>query len=130
MNTGILLDTHVYLWWLVGSPRLGAKTVNAIRTTPIVLVSAASAWECAIKENLGKLTMPEDYTFMETLLATGFDDLPVSIWHAQGVRNLPNHHKDPFDRILIAQAIYENLTLVTVDEQIRAYDAPVLWGSE
>ena len=121
----LLLDTHALLWWLADDARLAeparAEIADAANT---VWVSAASAWELAIKARLGKLSMPDDLG--QQLLANSFVPMPVEVRHALAVRLLPDHHRDPFDRLLVAQAKTEGLTIVTADQSIPRYDVPVL----
>jgi PIN domain nuclease of toxin-antitoxin system len=120
----LLLDTHVLLWWLGANSRLSQAARNAIGAGGAVYVSAVSAWEIAIKTSQGKLDFPGNLE--EQLLHNRFESLPVSVSHALAVATLPFHHRDPFDRLLIAQARMESLTLLTGDERLKAYDAPVL----
>jgi PIN domain nuclease of toxin-antitoxin system len=110
----LLLDTHVLLWWLDDPAVLTEKARKAITAgRNIVYVSAATVWEVTLKKSLGKLVVPED---IEDVLETNqLTPLPITVKHALNVQMLPSHHKDPFDRILIAQAICENLTFVTRD---------------
>ena len=121
----LLLDTHPLLWWLEDNPTLSEKARNVIADVGnVVFVSAASAWEIAIKKSLGKLEVPDDLD--EVVKANGFEELPIGIPHALAVGALPPHHKDPFDRMLIAQAKIEHLTLVTRDESVKQYGIPFL----
>lgn len=121
----LLLDTHVLLWALAGDPRLtGDARAAIIDGRNRVLVSAVSAWEMTIKKGLGKLRVPDDLP--EQLTRQRFTPLDISIAHALAVGDLPHHHADPFDRMLVAQARTDRLTLVTHDPQIRQYDVPVL----
>ena len=125
----LLLDTHVLLWWLGDVDQLRAPTRRAIadpRNT--VYVSAASAWEIAIKVALGKLTVPPDAQrwLPEAVRDSHFSPLPITIEHATGVEHLPRHHADPFDRLLLAQATAEQLTLVTADPLMEPYGVPLL----
>lgn len=116
----VLLDTHTLLWWLAGDATLSTKARQVIaspKTT--VYVSAASAWEIAIKRALGKLQAPED--LVAALSANRFQHLPVTIEHALYAGALPRHHDDPFDRMLVAQALLEKLTIITRDTSIPAY---------
>ncbi len=122
----LLLDTHVFLWWKVDDPRLGSQAREAIAQADLVLVSAASAWEAAIKAQLGKLELSA--SFAEGVVASGFEKLPINFEHAEENAKLPSHHRDPFDRMLIAQARVEGLTLVTHDRGLAAYDVPILWA--
>lgn len=125
----LLLDTNALLWCLGGQSRLGAEARRRI-TDPgnDVWVSAASAWEIAIKAALGRLDLdgrPRDILPREIDRA-GFAPLPITIDHALAVGGLPRHHSDPFDRVLIAQAIVEGLTIVTSDRAFADYQVPIL----
>ena len=122
----LLLDTHVFLWWQADDPRLRAAIRTTIANAPQVYISAASAWEVAIKIALGKLLIPEP--FAAGVLHSGFAPLPITLDHAARVTGLPALHSDPFDRMLVAQACAEDLTLVTADAQLRVYMVPVLWA--
>lgn len=120
----LLLDTHVLLWWL-SAQRLSPKATAAIASADSdVCVSAASVWEMSIKVALGKLEVPDDLS--EQLEHHQFDVLPVDLAHALAVQSLPPHHHDPFDRMLVAQAQIEDLTIVTRDAAIRRYPVAVL----
>jgi PIN domain nuclease of toxin-antitoxin system len=121
----LLLDTHVFLWWRTNDPRLSAAAREAIATDPIVFVSAASAWEAAIKIALGRLTLPEPFSSGVNL--SGFRRLAISFEHAETAAALPRHHGDPFDRMLVAQAQLEGCTLVTHDQLMAPYGAVTLW---
>jgi PIN domain nuclease of toxin-antitoxin system len=118
----LLLDTHVLLWALASPERL-SDSVRAAIANPshAVLVSAASAWEVEIKASLGKLQVPSDLD--RQLVDRGFLELPVRVRHTRALRDLPALHRDPFDRLLVAQAIVEDLVLVTADEALVAYPA-------
>lgn len=120
----LLLDTHVFLWWKLDDSRLTDPAPESIATTDLVLVSAVSAWEVAIKAALGKLEFHED--FEQGVRESGFDRFPIGFSHAAETRNLPDHHRDPFDRMLIAQARVERLTLVSHDALFQAYDIPLI----
>ncbi|MGH3978460.1 MAG: type II toxin-antitoxin system VapC family toxin [Pseudonocardiaceae bacterium] len=121
----LLLDTHVLLWSLQGPERLCPETVAAI-TDPsnAVDVSVASLWELSIKQSIGKLTVDGD--LREHVARQSFSELPVLGEHVVAVRQLPLHHRDPFDRLLIAQAQCERLTIVTADRKFASYDVPIL----
>jgi PIN domain nuclease of toxin-antitoxin system len=120
----LLLDTHVLLWWL-SAQHLRPKAAEAIASVDSdVWVSAATVWEMSIKAGLGKLAAPDDLS--DQLMRHGFDVLPIGLPHALAVRSLPPHHADPFDRMLVAQARAEDLTLVTRDANMRRYDVTVL----
>lgn len=119
----LLLDTHVLLWWLADSPRLGREARGLIARSPAVHVSAASAWEIGIKRAIGKLTAPANLP--EALANSGFFALSITIEHAAAAASLPRHHDDPFDRMLVAQAKAEKLTLLTSDQRLTEYGAAV-----
>src|SRR2546428_7126509 len=111
----LLLDTHVFVWWLGNDPRLSPRAREAIMRATRVLVSAASIWEMAIKMKLGKLAIAGSVELRGLIAAASFDELPISARHGAGVLDLPLHHSDPFDRLLIAQARSEQLAMATVD---------------
>lgn len=115
-----LLDTHVLLWWLADDPQLGSRCKEVISDSRNqVFVSAATTWEVSIKAALGKLSAPED---MDSIVEDeGFDKLPISLYHGQLAGQLPALHRDPFDRMLIAQAQAEGLILLSADDNIRRY---------
>ena len=120
----LLLDTHVFLWWRGIPAELRKEARTAIAEAEIVFVSAATAWEAAIKSSLGRLELPA--TVEEGVEESGFERLPVTFAHAERVAHLPLHHRDPFDRMLVAQAQVEELTLVTRDEELRVYEVKTL----
>jgi PIN domain nuclease of toxin-antitoxin system len=114
------------LWWLADDPALTAAARTAIRQSDVlVFVSAATAWEISIKQTLGRLEAPDDLA--EALAANRFHALPITVAHALAAGRLPRHHDDPFDRMLVAQAQAERLTLVTHDPQLQPYGIPILW---
>lgn len=121
----LLLDTHVFLWWRDDSRTLRASARRAIAEAQIVFVSAATAWEAAIKASLGRLQIPD--TIESGVIDSGFEKLPISFSHAEAAAHLPPHHADPFDRMLVAQARAERLTLVTHDRRLARYEVEVLW---
>lgn len=126
----LLIDTHSLLWFCEGNPMLSATARSAIEEqTNERYVSHATAWEVAIKLSLGKLKLQADYEdiFPGVLDANGFVLLPPSEIHYQALIPLPRHHGDPFDRLIIAQAQVEGLTVVTSDAHFAAYDVPLLW---
>jgi PIN domain nuclease of toxin-antitoxin system len=122
----LLVDTHTLLWALARVEALSPDATVAI-TDPgnDAFVSAATVWEIAIKRSVGKLEVPDDLP--EIIAARGFTWLPVSSAHAWAARDLPMHHRDPFDRMLIAQAQCEQLAIVTADADFAAYDVDVVW---
>jgi PIN domain nuclease of toxin-antitoxin system len=121
----LLLDSHVVVWWSAFPGRLRAEARDAIQAPANeVFLSAASTWELGLKIARGKLRLPAGYA--EQLLARGFDELVVSIAHTDRAAALPPLHGDPFDRLLIAQALAEGLVLVTADTEIMRYDVPTL----
>ena len=120
----LLLDSHVFLWWQANDPRLTKAFKNVVRSANEVYVSAVTAWELGLKASLGKLRLPASVE--DGVTESGFWELPITFAHARVAVALPHHHRDPFDRMLIAQALVENLTLVTHDAAIQRYEVPVL----
>ncbi|TWD82911.1 PIN domain nuclease of toxin-antitoxin system [Kribbella amoyensis] len=120
----LLLDTHVLLWWLADSTELSDDVKERIDTELEVYVSAATVWEVSIKAEAGKLTVPR--AFPDVVRDSGVAELPIRYQHASRAGRLPLLHRDPFDRMLIAQAQTENLTLVTRDAAIQASGVAVL----
>ena len=123
----LLLDTHAFLWWIGEPSRLPAE-VQATIADPgtLVYVSAASAWEISIKRALGRLDL-RDEEFLYGMRESGFTELPVTAAHSLAAGALPSHHKDPFDRMLLAQAASEDMRLVTHDRAMSVYGADILW---
>ncbi len=125
-----LLDTHTFLWWNMDDAQLSSLARELIANgNNEIFLSAASAWEIAIKTARGRLTLPEDPTryVSNRLSLHGFQALPVQIHHAVQVYKLPLHHADPFDRLLIAQSQIESMSLISVDVEIRKYEVEVIW---
>lgn len=121
----IVLDTHVLIWALENNPVLSDKAAETIiNAENMVFVSAASVWEMGIKRSMGRLETPDN--LIEEIKRHRLTPLPMTMEHADLAAKLPKIHKDPFDRMLIAQAVYENLTLVTRDEWIFKYDVKIL----
>jgi len=119
----LLLDSHVLLWWLDDDARL-APVRDIVIAAPMVYVSAATVWELALKSSLGKLVLPGPLTGV--LAANHFDELPITGAHAEAAVGLPAVHADPFDRMLVAQAAVERLTLVTHDLLLAKYGGALL----
>ncbi len=126
----VLLDTHVLLWWLQDDPRISARVRDLIADDESdVLVSVATIWEIAIKAGLGQLELPSDLQgfLRQELTDNAFSCLSVTFEHAVGVRDLPQPHRDPFDRILVVQSRLEDVPLVSHDARLTAYDVELLW---
>ncbi|CUS05122.2 PilT protein domain protein [Candidatus Promineifilum breve] len=122
----LLLDTHVFLWAVENNPNLSPAARAAIQDGGnVVYVSAATAWEIAIKRAIGKLKTPEG-DYLEELNLHRFTPLNITTEHALAVEALPPHHKDPFDRMLIAQAQEEHLTIITRDQRLSLYDTKII----
>lgn len=119
----LLLDTHVVLWWLQDDDTLDSATKERLDVDPEIFVSAATMWEVGIKQALGKLT--GEGSLAEHIRDSGFAVLPISADHGIAASALPLHHRDPFDRMLIGQALVEGLTVMTRDRAFGAYDLPV-----
>lgn len=120
----LLLDTHVVLWWLTDHPTLADDIKTKLDHEPDVFISPATIWEVTIKQAIGKLREPADLP--ERIRDSGFRELPISFEHAIAAGRLPLIHRDPFDRMLVAQARCENLTLVTRDANMRKYEVSIL----
>lgn len=126
----VLLDAHALLWFFAGSNQLSAKALACIQDTRnTIFVSPAILWEIGIKDSLGKLSLPESYEqlFLARLDASNILILPILIPHLHEHRKLPLHHNDPFDRLLIAQALAEDFTVFTCDSAFPAYGVKLLW---
>lgn len=129
----VLLDTHVFLWWITDDPQLPSHIRELIaKGGNELFFSAASCWEIAIKAQLGKISIPAkaDSYISEQMAANSVQSLPVEASHALQVYHLPLLHRDPFDRILIAQAQLEGLPIITSDSQIMEYKIKVIWGNK
>lgn len=120
----LLLDTHAFLWLVAGDERLPASARSLVAGAEVVLLSAASVWEAEIKRAAGRLTAPP---VTDAARRADVDVLPVTADHAHAAAHLPLHHRDPFDRMLVAQAQLENLVLVSKDEAVRRYGVPTAW---
>lgn len=126
----LLLDTHAFLWWVIDDDRLSERAGELIADgANDVYFSAASAWEIAIKAGLGRIRLSEDaWSLMpQQLERNAFQALPVHVAHAVAMITLPDHHRDPFGRLLVAQAITEGLTIISADEALARYPVPVVW---
>ena len=126
----LLLDTHAFLWWLEGSPALGRRArAEVANPDNEVFLSIASCWELAIKVSLGKLRVAQSLErfIPEQLTRNGFALFGVELRHVARVANLPFHHRDPFDRVLVAQALQDELAIVSADRIFRKYGVTVVW---
>ena len=126
----LLLDTHAFLWWLAGNRRLSPAARRAVDdTSNDVVVSAATAWEITTKHRVGKLPEAEAVALDVTgsIASQGFDELAITVEDAERAGRLPGSHRDPFDRMLIAQALAHNLTVVSVDAVFDGYGVSRLW---
>lgn len=126
----VLLDTHVFLWWIDNNPNLSSRACGIISDAGnAIFLSAVSGWEIAIKARLGKLTLPGDLErfIADQLVVNAFSSLPIQLSHALHVYTLPAIHRDPFDRILVAQGQLEDMPILTADSQIAKYPVEVIW---
>lgn len=125
----LLLDTHAFLWFVTGDERLSPRVRRALTADDNeLMLSAASVWEMAIKARLGRLTLPGTVKeYVAEKVAGGFAILPIEWTHAAAVENLPLHHRDPFDRLIVAQALAENLPVVSGDPAFRRYGVRLVW---
>jgi PIN domain nuclease of toxin-antitoxin system len=124
-----LLDTHTLIWFLENDPRLPPTTRTQIETTPTIFISIVSLWEIAIKANIGKFSLSFPFnTIAPNLITTGITELPITFKDLEIYLSLPLHHRDPFDRILIAQAMNHSLSFISQDTQMDAYPIQRLWG--
>ncbi|PSN12955.1 PIN domain nuclease [filamentous cyanobacterium CCT1] len=125
----ILLDTHTFLWFVNDSPELSAAAAELLESDVDLLLSTASLWEIAIKVNLKKLTLPDDFErfIPQQIALNDIEVLPIAIDHLNVVAKLPLHHRDPFDRMLIAQATQEEIQVVSADTKFDAYSVERKW---
>jgi PIN domain nuclease of toxin-antitoxin system len=122
----LLLDTNAFLWWRTEAPQLPTRVSNQIRDPDnAIVVSIASFWEIAIKRGLGKLRFFED--FGQVMADEGFDLLNVTFAHLRVLGDLPQHHRDPFDRLLISQSLAERIPVATSDPAFAAYSVEIVW---
>ncbi len=124
----LLVDSHVALWWLEANDKLGPQTRDLLESADEAYFSAATPWELGIERALGKLDFPDGMA--DALVAAGFTELRISAAHAESAAKLPPHHRDPFDRMLIAQARAEAFVLVTADRAMQPYDLQLLDARE
>ena len=129
LTVQVLLDTHAFLWWLGGNPRMSGSARRAIDDADTVFVSAASAWEITTKHRIGKLPQAEAVALDVTgcIAAQGFEELAITVDDAERAGRLPGLHRDPFDRVLIAQALVRDLALVSVDRTFDGYGVRRVW---
>jgi len=132
----VLLDTHVFLWWITDHTRLSTRAREVLRDSNNELYfSAASAWEIAIKAQLGRLQLAEQHSstqsleqfIVEQLALNAITALPIQLRHALHVYTLPQYHRDPFDRMLVAQSLVESLPILTADDRINQYAVDIIW---
>ena len=126
----VLLDTHTFLWWITDDPKLSLRVRGIISDGENeVFISAATGWEIAIKAQIGRLKLPDEPRrfILEQLKINGMKSLPIEMRHALHISTLPIHHQDPFDRMLVAQCLAENLPLVSSDSAFDTYRVRRLW---
>jgi PIN domain nuclease of toxin-antitoxin system len=124
----LLVDTHAFLWFLAGDARLSRRAITAIEASDEWWLSTASVWELAIKASLGRLTLPSPVLdYVSAKVRDGLRVLPIEWPHTAAVEQLPFHHRDPFDRLIVAQAQYDQLPIVTRDRVFRKYGVEVIW---
>lgn len=125
----ILLDTHTFLWFINDSPELSSSAADLLESDVDLLLSTASLWEIAIKVSLNKLTLPDSYEqfIPQQITLNNIEILTITFEHLTVVSRLPFHHRDPFDRLLIAQSMSENLQIVSVDTQFDRYGVSRKW---
>jgi PIN domain nuclease of toxin-antitoxin system len=126
----LLIDTHTFLWFALDSPELSSTARDLIIDAENeILLSVASAWEIAIKVSIGKLTLSQPFTLFlpDQLRRNDIELLPVTLPHIQHIATLPFHHKDPFDRMIIAQSLVEKIPLISIDAVFDAYSVQRLW---
>jgi PIN domain nuclease of toxin-antitoxin system len=122
----LLLDSHAFLWWAEADPTLSTAARNVIADPANdVLISIAALWELLIKASLGKLALPDDIETM--VVSQGFSVLSISFGHLRCFSALPRHHKDPFDRMMIAQALANGMPIATSDRRFAAYGVQIVW---
>ncbi len=127
----LLIDTHTFIWFINESPQLSADVKNLLESNVELLLSIASLWEIAIKVSIGKLTLPDTYDkfIPQQVQLNDIEILPISMAHLAVVTNLPFHHRDPFDRILIVQAMVEKVSIVSTDGIFDSYGISRIWSN-
>ncbi len=126
----IILDTHAFLWWIIDDPQLSPRAREIMgEGDNDLFLSVASGWEIAIKAQLGRLRLPDraDRFVPEQLTRNGIEVLPIQMSHVLHVARLPEIHRDPFDRLIVAQSIIEKVPILTHDEHIREYSVKTIW---
>ncbi len=125
----LLLDTHTFLWFIDGNPHLSARAKGLLESDVDLLLSVASLWELAIKASIGKLKLAQPYNVFvpQQLADNDIEILPISLAHVEIISSLPFYHRDPFDRLIIAQAMIEQLPIVSIDATLDAYAIKRLW---
>jgi PIN domain nuclease of toxin-antitoxin system len=124
-----LIDTQAFIWYAIGDSQLSNKAKTIIESNEVRLISIATIWEMGIKSNIGKLNFnsPFDAFIQKQILINQYELLPIELNHIFQLSNLPHHHRDPFDRILIAQAISENIPIVSIDVAFDSYNVNRIW---
>jgi len=124
-----LIDTHTFLWFIDDSPQLSVDVKNLLESETDIILSVASLWEIAIKVSIGKLRLPDAYDkfIPDQVAANDIEVLPISLGHLSVVATLPFHHRDPFDRLIIAQGMVEKMEIISVDGVFDAYPIKRLW---
>ena len=124
-----IIDTQVFIWYAVGDKQLSKSAIDIIESDALCYVSIASIWEMTIKNSIGKLTfhVPFEALIKEQIELNKYEILPIELAHVFQISNLPFYHKDPFDRILIAQAVAEDIPIISIDSYFRNYPINVIW---
>jgi len=124
----IIVDTHAFIWFISGDKKLSKTARKAIEKANTIYLSVASIWEMAIKISLGKLELGQPFDKInEEIVNNGFELLDINFQHALALSELPFHHKDPFDRMILAQAMTEKIPIISIDQHFPNYDVNVIW---
>ena len=124
----IIVDTHAFIWFISGDKKLSKTARKGIEKADTIYLSVASIWEMAIKISLGKLELGQPFDKInEEIVNNGFELLDINFQHALVLSELPFHHKDPFDRMILAQAITENIPIISIDQHFPNYDVNIIW---